>query len=112
MTFVVQDFIHHILVGSGCPCKAESETIHDYKLLELSNMSMIRALCESHENSSWSAEVQRRLHEKVKYGIMSIYSLDHLTYVAYGPRSYYIKYTGPCSDPDLALAYVAERLLL
>jgi hypothetical protein len=25
-------------------------------------------------------------------------SLDHLTYVAYGPRSYYIKYTGPGSD--------------
>jgi hypothetical protein len=39
-------------------------TIHDYKLLELNKMSMIGPECyaEAMKNSSWSAEVQRRLH--------------------------------------------------
>jgi hypothetical protein len=36
--------------------------------------------------------------KKPSMELMSIYSLDHLTYIAYRPRCYYIKYTGPCSD--------------
>jgi hypothetical protein len=36
--------------------------------------------------------------KKPSMELMSIYCLDHLTYVAFGPWSYYIKYTGPGSD--------------
>jgi hypothetical protein len=45
--------------------------------------------------------------KKPSMELLSISSLDHLTYVAYGPRSYYIKYTGP--GPDRSSPSVCAR---
>jgi hypothetical protein len=76
---------------------SKSVTIHDYKLLELSNTSMIGSECyaEAMRIAPGQQSSRGAFTTKAKYGMMSLYSLGHLIF---GPRSYYTETIGPGSN--------------
>jgi hypothetical protein len=97
-SLLVQKSGEHIVGSNG----VLYETIHDYKLLELSNISLIGSERYAEamnialgQQSFRGAFTKKPSMESCPF---TPWGLDHLTYVAYGPRSYYIKNTGPGSD--------------